>query len=171
MKTRKIVGLTSLIVIASFLLGTTLVTAKPSKAEFDYWQDYYGWGPALYYGQSVRVHYLATNTWVLNMKDNGDGTWTINQELTQKGFAYVYDITGTTLLDTKNFRVVEVTHGTVTYMAEWYHVYSLSYIKKHEYRWIITSVYHWHDSIMNGWESYIFEYWVKGEGWTVVSSS
>ena len=149
-------------------LFVPLVYAKPSQAEFDYWQDYYGWGPALVYDQPVRIHYLAMNTWVLNMKDNGDGTWTIKQTLTQKGFAYIYDITGNTLLDTKNFRVVEVTHGTVDYMADWYYVYTLSYIEKEEYHWIISGVYHYHVSILDDWSSYIFEYWTKPSGWVAL---
>lgn len=146
-----------------------LASAKPNEANFDYWQAYDGWGPALVYGQAVNIHYVAVNTWVLNMKDNGDGTWTIRQELNQKGFAYIYDITGTTLLDTKNFRVVEVAHGIVDYLATWYHVYSLAYVEKHNYEWIIPGVYHYHVAILDGWSSYIFEYWTKPSGWVTLA--
>ena len=151
-------------------LFVPLVSAKPSKAEFDYWQTYSGWGPALAYGQEVTINYVAMNTWVLNMKDNGDGTWTIRQELTQKGFAYVYDTSGT-LNDTKNFRVVEVAHGTVDYSATWYHLYDIAYVEKHEYHWIIPGVYHYHVAIKDGWSYYIFEYWTKPSGWVTLASS
>jgi|GEM_PF-6649536 len=166
----KVVTSIAFAAMAVSIFGTAVVGAVPNEAEFDYWQDY-DWGPAVYYGQDVRINYVATNTWVLKMKDNGDGTWTIRQTLTQNGVAYVYDITGSTLLDTKNFRVVEVAHGTVNYVADWYHVYSLSYIDKHEYHWLIPGVYHYHVAILDGWESYIFECWVKGEGWTTLLSS
>jgi hypothetical protein len=163
-KTKKIaIGLFAVLAVALF---APLVSAKPSQEDFNYWQDYYGWGPALFYGQNVKIHYLAVNTGVLNMKDNGDGTWTIDQELTQKGFAHIYDITGTTLLDTKNFRVIEITQGIVDFSASWYSVYLLNYIEKEEYHWIIPGVYHYHASIVdNDWDSALFEYWIRTYGW------
>ena len=161
-KVNKKILMPTLAVFFVALMICPAMATPPNQSEFDYWQDYSGWGPALYYGQYVNIHHVSVNTWVLNIWDNGDGTWTIRQELTQNGKAYVYDVDGN-LIDTKNFRVVEVTQGIVSYEASWYHVYSLQDVEKWEYHWIITSVYHYwgraHDN------AYQFDYWVKGVGW------
>ena len=160
----KRVGTLSVLVLLAVAMAVPMAMAtKPNQSEFDYWQSYSGWGPALYYEEDVNIHHVAVNTWVLNKFDNGDGTWTIKQELTQKGKAYVYDMSGN-LIDEKNFRVVEVTHGIVDYEASWYHVYSLVFVEEWRYDWIITGIYHYackcHDGVWS------FDYWVKGVGWT-----
>ena len=161
--------LKSFFVLTLFLLmlvtpPTSTVFAKPpNRSSFFYFQKYQGWGPALYYGEDVKIHYISLNTWVLNKWPNDDGTWTIRQELTQKGRAYVYN-TDDNLIDVKNFRVVEVTHGIVNYEASWYHVYSLQEVEEWRYDWIIPGVYHYACSYtpQKEWQ---FDYWIKGIGW------
>ena len=171
----------SILVLASF--APLALATKPSVVDFEWWQFYDGWGPANHYGQNVLVHYTTENKWSLKITEI-DGDYRIRQTLTQNGEAEVYDATtgvsftddfgiiglkGDLIESGLNFRVVEVTHGIASYLAEWYDVYSLSYIEKEEYHWIIPGVYHYHASILDGLSSFIFEYWTKPSGWVTLS--
>jgi len=151
-----------LVVVFVALIICPAMATPPSRSEFLRIQTYVDWGPALYYGDCV-IRYEAVNTWVLNIWDNGDGTWTIKQELTRNGKAYVCEKVCHNPIDTKNFHVVEVIHGIANFTASLYKVHELQYVKEWNYHWIITSICHYvgqaHDNVFQ------YDYWVKGTGW------
>lgn len=147
--------------------NSNVETLGPQYAEFDYWQEYSGWGPALYYEETVQVHYVALNKWTMTRKELDSGNWWVRQSLTQNGTAYVWNEDKTVLLDTQRFTVNELTIGEVTYLASWYHVYSFSYVDNYDYRWNISGIYHYWVKAKAG--AFLeFAYWVKGAGTTVL---
>lgn len=148
---------------------STTETLGPFYSDFDYWQPggYNGWGPALYYDQPVQVHYVATNEWTMTRKELDTELWWVRQSLTQRGTAYVWNWDKDTLLDTKPFNVNEVTTGEVGYLANWYHVYSFSYVDKWHYRWHIDGIYHYWGRAKDG-VFLEFAYWVQGVGTTIL---
>ena len=169
----------------SFVMGVVLLLAAlaisipavdatpPNKSKFSWTQDYDGWGPALYYGEPVRVQYEAVNTWHVEIRDNSDGTWYVNQELTQDGTAYIYALDDGELLDVKRFRVTEITHGTVSELKSWYYILDFDYVDQWNYHWIIPGVYHFvaygrDFPIEEIWDNIVYECWVRGVGWTQI---
>lgn len=168
--------MTTLLVILAISMALPLIGAtKPNSAPFT-WTDEFSegsYGPNLYYGEDVYVEYTAINTWHVESKDNGDGTWDVNQELTQKGFAYVYASDGDELLDKRNFRVVEITLGTVDSVKSWYYILDFHYVKNWNYHWKIAGIYHFtaegkkfdNFDIDDYWAGGTYSAWVKGSGW------
>jgi len=152
------------------MVKPVLATPPSVYEEFHWVQTYDGWGPALYYGETVTIEYYAVNRWHVEMKDNGDGTWTVNQELTQDGIAYIYDAEGN-LIDKRRFRVTEITLGVVSNKQDWYYILDFDYVKEWQYHWIVTGVYHFKAEgqkfdIADYWNSVTYSYWVRGFGWT-----
>jgi len=166
-----------LAVVALLVIPLTAL-AKGGGAEtghyssgFTHMQDYYGWGPACYYGQAVHVVYNATNSWTYVLK-NGD----VRETLVQNGTAKIYDMTGT-LLDTRSFHVTERFYDAGTDVAirndygssVWYQVSHNPYssdLEEYYYIWKIPGVYDfrvWNRSgaISWGWTSGDCE----GGGW------
>lgn len=177
MKKIAILGSVLVVVVLLAVTATPVMADGKSKAEtlgpfysqFDYWQPggYDGWGPALYYGQRVQVHYVAVNEWTMTRKQLDTDLWWVRQSLTQRGTAYVWNWDKTTLLDTQPFNVDEVTIGEVTYLANWYHVYSFSYVDKWHYHWRIGGIYHYWGFAKDG-VFLEFGYWVQGVGTTIL---
>lgn len=124
----------------------------------------HAWGPAKTFGQPVLVHYTAVNKWVLNKQPSGEG-WNIEQALTQRGTADVYDATtgvpytdswgtnglkGDLLKGGLKFHVVENTKGYATTDKSWYHVSQVTELHEWNYHWIINGVYHYHAAYHHG---------------------
>jgi len=144
-------------------------TLGPFSAGFDIWQFY----PAhplgiirldYYYGQAVWVHYVAVNEWTMTRKQL-DADWWLRQSLTQRGTAYVWNEDKTTLLDTQPFTVNEKTHGTVNYLANWYHVTSFASVDFWDYHWHIDGIYHYWGHAKDDYDNRVFKYWIRGYGW------
>ncbi|MBD3156015.1 MAG: hypothetical protein GF368_05180 [Candidatus Aenigmarchaeota archaeon] len=138
------------------MLAIPVFAGKSSVAEFDYWQEYSGWGPALYYGEDVNIHYEATNRWVLNKEEMGENDWYIEQSLTQRGTAWIYNL-DENLLDKRNFRVVEITKGYVDKEQDWYHVRDVDTLEEWNYHWKIPGVYHFFGHYPNEDENLVYE--------------
>ena len=146
-------------------------TGHYSSGEFHWLQDYYGWGPACYYGQDVHVVYDATNTWTYVLK-KGD----VRETLIQNGTAKIYDMSGN-LLDERTFHVTERFFDAGTDVAlrhdygssVWYQVSHNPYssnLEEYQYIWKIPGVYDfrvWNRSGNVSWG------WISGDceagGW------
>ena len=110
---RPLVILILIAVLLSFSAVSPALAAKPTisqgqfKADVDYWQFYRGWGPACYYGQYVRVHYLGMKHWNWIVSEDGD----VHQNLTQNGIAEVYEGDASrnpgNLIDIRPFHCIE----------------------------------------------------------------
>ena len=121
-------------------------TGHYSWGEFHWDQSYYGWGPACYYGQDVRVIYDATNTWTYTVKEGN-----VRETLVQNGIAKIYDMSGN-LLDERAFHVTERFFDAGTDVAlrhdygssVWYeasHNWWNSNLEEYDYIWKIPGVY------------------------------
>jgi len=132
------------LVVLALLATPTVALAGDGGSEtghyswgFFHWvQDYYGWGPACYYRQNVRVIYDATNTWTYTVKEGN-----VRETLVQNGTAKIYDMGGN-LLDERAFHVTERFFDAGTDVAI-----------RHDYG---TSV--WYEASHNWWNSNLEEY-------------
>ena len=143
------------LVILALLVTPTVALAGGGGAEtghytdggtFHWVQDYYGWGPACYYGQNVRVIYDATNTWTYVVQKGN-----VRETLVQNGTAKVYDLDGN-LLDERAFHVTERffdaggdvairnEYGTSVWYQASHNPYS-SNLEEYHYIWKIPGVY------------------------------
>jgi hypothetical protein len=159
---------TLLALLTIIMVVPVALAEKPSvQDDFVWWQSYDGWGPGEYYGQKVLVHYTAVNKWVLQKKAiNGD--FQVVQTLWQNGNVTIYEysgsnVAGTTqpssgigaVIDTKLFRVVEVTRGISSADLTWYHISSIDVeVQLWNYHWIIPGVYHYYAYNHNGVSGY-----------------
>jgi len=148
------------------------VSAKTDTNRYTYegwvWvQDYYGWGPADYYGEDVRVVYVADNSWIVQIKENKDGSKDLYQVLQQKGIAEIYSIATGELLDTREFvaheRDVDKGMDAGTWDGTWYVAWGEDFSKLEllDYEWKIPGVYHFRALARNGVYE-IYEYKVPG---------
>ena len=121
-------------------------TGHYSDGEFHHEQTYVGWGPACYYGETVKVVYDATNTWTYILK-KGD----VQETLVQNGTAKIYDMEDN-LLDERAFTVMERFFDAGTDVAirhdygtsVWYQVSHNPYspdLEEYQYIWKIPGVY------------------------------
>lgn len=158
-------ALIALLVLTILVTSVSLVMAKTEKYTYEGWthtQDYYGWGPADYYGENVRVEYTSTNSWIVN-QNKGD----LYQVLKQKGTAEIYSIATGELLDTREFIAHErdVDKGTDagTWDGTWYVAWGKDFSKLEllDYEWKIPGVYHFRALAKNGVYS-VYEYKVPG---------
>jgi len=131
---------------ATFAGDSGTETGHYSSGEFHWVQNYYGWGPACFYGQDVQVIYDATNTWTYVLQ-KGD----VRETLVQNGTAKVFDLAGT-LLDERAFHVTERFFDAGTDVAlrhdygtsVWYqvsHDWLNANLEEYYYIWQIPGVY------------------------------
>ncbi|MCJ7539089.1 MAG: hypothetical protein MUO88_05430 [Desulfobacterales bacterium] len=115
----------------------------PDTADFFYDQHYPDWGPALYYGQDVRIIYNGINWWIFK-----DGRF----RLAIQGVAKVYAGDSTDpadLIDTRPFYNTEMWYepeNTWGWPVSWY----TCGVKILEYNWSILGVYDYTLTAMNG---------------------
>ena len=115
----------------------------PDTPDFFYDQHYSDWGPALYYGQDVRIIYNGINWWIFK-----DGRF----RMTIQGMAKVYAGDSTDpadLIDTKPFYNTEVRYepeNTGGWPENWY----TCSVKILEYTWTILGVYDYSLTAKNG---------------------
>ena len=111
--------------------------------DFFYDQHYSDWGPALYYGQDVRIIYTGINQWIFK-----DGRF----RLTIQGMAKVYADDSTDpadLIDTKPFYNTEAWYepkNTWGWPVSWYNCS----VEVLEYNWMILGVYNYYLTAENG---------------------
>jgi hypothetical protein len=145
----------SIIILLLVALAVPLTYAKPKTADFTWYQSYSGGGPGEYYGETVIVEYTAVNKWRLTIDEN----MYVNQTLTQKGTAKIYEWSGGgvwqstkpgdwdtyvgELLGNEKFHVTEVTNGYVSTYQDWYHVNDFTGLEEWNYHWVINGVYHY----------------------------
>lgn len=165
-----------LIVVIFLLTISTPIYAQGSAEtghfsdEFLYTQDYIEWGPANYYKQDVHVVYKATNTWTWVEKEDF-----VKETLVQNGVAEIYDITGTILLDTRPFSVIEKFEDQGKDVAKkfgnwwsvsWTDPYSDN-LEFYHYVWKIQGVYRFEVWNKDGERIYHWRSPDKGPGWDV----
>jgi len=142
-------------------LATNLAVAKTTRYTYQNWvhiQEYYGWGPAKYYGEDVKVVYTATNSWTVNQEPETvdvEGA-TLRQNLQQKGTAKIYSIATGQLLDTRPFVCHELdideNIDAGSWVGSWYVAWGrdMSKLERVHYEWKIVGVYHFRWEVRDG---------------------
>ena len=170
MKTKILAISVATVMMLMMFMTSAAASTTVNKYEWGPWihtQDYYGWGPALYYGEDVHVVYESVNQWTVKIKTNKDSTQDLMQNLQQHGTAKIYSIATGELLDTREFFCYEkdIDDGmdAGTWDGTWYVAWGLDFSKLEvlQYEWLIPGVYHFRAYAENG--VYLqYEYTVPG---------
>ena len=159
-----------IVLLCVLLIGgmTTSVVAKTTRYTYQNWvytEDYYGWGPAEYYGENVRVVYTADNSWTSNQEPGTfDSEATLRQNLQQRGTADIYSIAMGELIETREFFCYEqdVDEGmdAGSWDFTWYVAWGTDFSKleRLHYLWKISGVYHFRAEAENG-VYLVYTYW------------
>ena len=151
------------------LLASVLCNAKANtySNDFTHSQTYFGWGPAVYYGEDVRVEYNSENTWMNIVKENKDGTYDLYQVLNQVGQAEIYSVATDELIEIRKFiaheRDVDDGMDAGDWSGTWYVAWALDFSKLEllDYEWKIPGVYHFRSIAEHGVYT-VYEYTVPG---------